>query len=119
VVAVADTGIDYNHSDLAANVWSNPGGINECDAATHGYNVLNGTCDPMDDDTFYNGHGTHVSGIIGAVTNNHNGVAGVNWTTNLLAVKWLDSNANGTTSSLITALDWLVRAKQAVSTSEW
>jgi len=113
VVGVTDTGIEYTHSDLATNVWSNPGGINGCAVGTHGYNVLNGTCDPMDDDTSYNGHGTHVSGIIGAATNNNNGVAGINWTTNLLAVKWLDSHASGLTSNLITALDWLVRAKQA------
>ena len=37
-----------------------------CPAGTHGYNVLNGTCDPMDDDTTYNGHGTHTAGTIAA-----------------------------------------------------
>ena len=81
VVAEVDSGVDYNHPDLAANVWSNPGGINGCAAGTHGYNVLNGTCDPMDDDTAYGGHGTHVAGIIGAVGNNGVGVTGVNWQT--------------------------------------
>ncbi len=113
VVGVTDTGIEYTHPDLAANVWSNPGGVNGCATGTHGYNVLVGTCDPMDDDTNYNGHGTHVAGIIGAVTNNSRGVAGVNWVTNLLAVKWLNSHASGSTSSLIMALDWLLGAKQA------
>jgi subtilisin family serine protease len=113
VVAVLDTGIDYTHPDLATNVWSNPGGINGCAAGTHGYNVLTSVCDPMDDDTAYNGHGTHVSGIIGAVGNNGTGVAGVNWTTSLLAVKYLDSTASGVTSDLIAALDWVIQAKQA------
>lgn len=113
VVAVVDTGIDYTHPDLAANIWSNPGGVNGCAAGTHGYNVLTNLCDPMDDDTVYDGHGTHVAGIIGAVTNNGVGVAGVNWQTSLLGVKWVDANGNGFTSDLITALDWVVQAKQA------
>jgi subtilisin family serine protease len=113
VVAVVDTGIQYNHPDLAPNVWSNPGGIGGCAAGTHGYNVLTSTCDPLDDDTVYNGHGSHVSGIIGAATNNGIGVAGVNWQTNILAVKWVDSSGNGNTSDLITALDWVIEAKQA------
>ncbi|HWC17279.1 MAG TPA: S8 family serine peptidase, partial [Terriglobales bacterium] len=86
VVAVTDTGIDYNHPDLAPNIWSNPGGVNGCAAGTHGYNVLNSTCDPMDDDTAYNGHGTHVAGIIGAAGNNGVGVVGVNWQVTLLGV---------------------------------
>jgi subtilisin family serine protease len=51
VVGVTDTGLDYTHPDLAANVWSNPGGIGGCSAGTHGYNIVAGTCDPMDDDT--------------------------------------------------------------------
>lgn len=113
VVAVVDTGIQYNHPDLAANVWSNPGGINGCAAGTHGYNVLNSTCDPLDDDTVYNGHGSHVAGIIGAVSNNGIGVAGVNWQTTLLAVKWVNSTGTGATSDLISALDWVIKAKQA------
>ena len=45
----------------------------------------------MDDDTYYGGHGTHVAGIMGAVGNNGAGVAGVNWSTTILPVKWLDS----------------------------
>jgi subtilisin family serine protease len=113
VVGETDTGIDYNHQDLAANIWSNPGGIGECAVGTHGYNVLNGSCEPMDDDAVYGGHGTHVAGIIGAVGNNGTGVAGMNWQTSILPVKWLNSEALGSTSGLIAALRWLVAAKQA------
>jgi subtilisin family serine protease len=113
VIGEADTGIDYKHPDLAANVWSNPGGIGGCAAGTHGYNVLTSTCDPMDDDTAYGGHGTHVAGIMGAVGNNGAGVAGMNWQTTLLPVKWLNSSAGGSTSGLISALQWFVAAKQA------
>ena len=113
VVAEADSGVDYTHPDLAANIWSNPGGLGGCAAGTHGFNVLAGTCDPMDDETVYGGHGTHVAGIIGATGNNATGVAGVNWTTSILPVKWLDSAGFGSTSDLISALDWVVKAKQA------
>jgi subtilisin family serine protease/fibronectin type 3 domain-containing protein len=113
VIGEADTGIDYNHPDLAANIWSNPGGIGGCAAGTHGYNVVASTCNPMDDDTTYGGHGTHVAGIMGAVGNNGAGVAGMNWQTTILPVKWLDSTASGSTSGLISALQWFVAAKQA------
>ncbi len=115
VVAVTDTGVDYNHPDLAANMWSNPGGVGGCAAGTHGFDVLAGesACDPMDSDTAYNGHGSHVAGIIGAVGNNGVGVAGVNWTTSIMAVKWLDSESAGSTSDLLSALQKVVTAKQA------
>ena len=67
----------------------------------------------MDDDTCYGGHGTHVAGILGAIGNNGAGVAGVNWTTSILPVKWINSNCGGYTSDLITAMDWVIRAKQS------
>lgn len=113
VVVILDTGVQYSHPDLAVNMWNNPGGIGGCPAGTHGYNVVSSNCDPMDDDTAYNGHGTHIAGIIGAVTNNAAGVAGVNWTTSIMAVKWLTSNDSGNTSNLISAMDWVIQAKQA------
>jgi len=114
VIGEVDTGVDYNHPDLAANIWSNPGGIGGCPAGTHGYNVLNSTCDPMDTDVSFNGHGTHVAGIMGAVGNNGTGVAGMNWSTTILPVRWVsDDNAANTTSNLISGLDWLLKARQA------
>ena len=113
VVATTDSGLDYTHPDLAGNVWSNPGGVGGCPAGTHGYNVVAGSCDPMDDETHYGGHGTHVAGIIGAVGDNGIGVAGVNWTTTILPVKFLDAKGQGSSSQLISALEWIINAKQA------
>jgi hypothetical protein len=112
VIGETDTGVDYEHPDLAANIWTNPGGIGGCPAGTHGFDVLNDGCYPMDDDTVYGGHGTHVAGIMGAVGDNGIGVAGMDWHTSILPVKWLNSKASGETSGLIEALQWLVLAKQ-------
>jgi uncharacterized repeat protein (TIGR01451 family) len=109
VVGVIDTGVDYNHPDLAANMWSNPGGKGNaaCAAGTHGFNAITMTCNPMDDHY----HGTHVSGTIGAVGNNGLGVAGVNWTTSIMALKFLGSSGYGTTAGAIIAVEFAVQAK--------
>jgi serine protease len=118
IVAVLDTGIDYTHPDLAANVFTAPSAFSvtvgsttiNCAAGTHGYNALTDTCVPFDD----NGHGTHVSGIIGAVGNNSRGVTGVNWTASLMALKVLDAEGTGTTTDAIKAIDFAIKAKQAL-----
>ena len=84
LVAVVDTGIDYNHPDLYANIYSS--GMN--------FSVNPPTPDGMDDNTGEY-HGTHVAGIIAAVGNNSLGVCGASWNTKLLPVKVLDSDGNG------------------------
>ena len=111
VIGDVDSGIDYTHPDLAANVWSNPGGIGGCAAGTHGYNALASSCDPADDDSV--GHGTHVAGTMGAVGNNRAGVTGVNWSTSIMGLKFLDANGNGSVAGAIKAIDFAVTAKQA------
>lgn len=116
VVAVVDTGIDYTHQDLSANVWSAPtsftvtiGGQNiTCAAGTHGFNAITNTCDPLDD----NNHGSHCSGTIGAVGNNGVGVAGVNWIASIMGAKFLNSGGSGTTAGAINAIEFTIQAKQ-------
>ena len=111
-----DTGIDYNHPDLAANVWSAPssftvniGGTNiTCAAGTHGFNAITNTCDPLDD----NNHGSHCFGTIGGVGNNGVGVAGVNWTASIMGAKFLNSGGSGTTANAINAIEFTIQAKQ-------
>ena len=111
IVGVVDTGIDYNHPDLAANMWVNPGEIagngidddgNGFVDDVHGYDFVNDDGDPFDDQ----GHGTHVAGTIGGVGNNGVGVTGVTWEVSLMGLKFLDANGSGSTSDAIQAINY-------------
>ncbi|HEX4776138.1 MAG TPA: S8 family peptidase, partial [Acidimicrobiia bacterium] len=104
VVAVIDSGVDYAHPDLAGNMWNDAAGRDGCGPATHGYNFVAGNCLPLDD----NGHGTHVSGTIGAAGGH---VVGVNWRVQIMALKALDNNGDGFDSDLYNAIEWAVQAK--------
>jgi subtilisin family serine protease len=116
-VGVLDSGIDYNHPDLSPNVWSAPAAFTvtlagrtlTCPAGSHGFNALAFTCDPADDF----GHGTHVAGTIGAAGNNGLGVTGVNWTTRLVPIKFLDANGSGTTAGAVNGIYFLIQANLA------
>ena len=111
IVGVVDTGIDYTHPDLAANIWVNPGEIagngidddgNGFVDDVHGYDFVNDDGDPFDD----NGHGTHCAGTIGGVGNNGTGVAGVNWEVSLMGLKFLSASGSGSTSDAIQAINY-------------
>lgn len=111
LVVVIDTGVDYNHPDLAANMWVNPGEIpgNGIDDDGNGYiddvrgwDFYNNDNDPMDD----NGHGTHCSGTIGAVGNNGIGVVGVNWNVKIMGVKFLGAGGSGYTSGAVSSIQY-------------
>ena len=93
LVGIIDTGIDYTHEDLIANLWINTAEQNGTAGVDddgngyiddiYGYDFGEGDSDPMDEA----GHGTHVSGTIGAVGNNSRGVVGVNWNVKVMALK--------------------------------
>jgi len=89
-VAIIDTGVDYNHPDLAAN----------CKKAD-GIDYYNQDYDPMDDGN----HGTHVAGIIGAKGNNGSGVAGIAWNCRMYPLKVLNSSMQGTDTSILAGID--------------
>jgi subtilisin family serine protease len=107
VVAVIDTGVDYNHFDLKDNMWVNPkekkdnkdDDGNEIADDIHGANFFGSSGmaslasgDPMDIDA----HGTHCAGTIGAVGNtNGKGVAGVTWNVKIMALRFMGPDANG------------------------
>jgi subtilase family protein/PKD domain-containing protein len=115
VVAVVDTGIDFAHPDLQPNLWTNSDG-------SHGFTCIKGKCAKGGQDDF--GHGTHVAGTIGAVGNNGIGIAGLNWSAQLLSMKFLDSSGNGYMSDAVLAFDQLTALKQAgvnirVSNNSW
>lgn len=120
LVGIVDSGIDYNHPDLAANIWTNPGEIagngidddgNGYVDDIHGYDFIDGDNDPMDGF----GHGTHVAGTIGAVGNNGIGTVGVNWNVQMIALRMFDDFGFGTTAAAIEGLNYAVAMGATVS----
>jgi subtilisin family serine protease len=119
VVAVLDSGVDYTHPDLANNIWSRPLIIKtyQDDDLTpdgpvddvHGFDALEGTGDPMDD----NGHGTHCAGIVGAEGDNDIGIAGVNWHVKIMPLRFMDAEGAGTTKDAIAAINYVINRKRA------
>lgn len=96
VVAVVDSGVDYTHPDLQENVFTDADGL-------HGYDFENNDADPMDDC----GHGTHVAGLIGAVSSNGIGVSGVmGQNVKLLIAKVTDKDGGGYPSVISNGIRW-------------
>lgn len=113
VVAVIDSGIDYNHEDLTSNMWvnSSENPTNGVDDDGNGYvddvygiDRYNNDSDPMDD--YF--HGTHCAGIVAAVGNNNTGVVGVAWQAKLMALKFMDSAGKGSASDAAECLQYVI-----------
>jgi thermitase len=116
VVAVLDSGVDYNHEDLKENMWTRPASMDPYHDRelgtiddTYGYSAIEGLPDPMDD----NGHGTHCAGIIGAEGENNLGIAGVNWKVRIMPLKFMSSGGFGTTKDAIEAINYVIDRKKA------
>lgn len=118
VVGIIDTGVDIDHEDLAANIWTNSTVVNgvgtdgnNFDNDIHGWDFFhndNTVFDEGDGDS----HGTHVAGTIGAVGGNGIGVAGVNWHVKMVVAKFLGPNG-GTTANAVKAVDYMTGLKQS------
>ena len=108
VVAVLDTGVDYNHPDLAPAMWTDGGGL-------FGFDFVNNDDDPMDD----HGHGTHCAGITAAASDNGVGVAGVCPNARIMALKFLDAGGHGYTSDATDALYYAVAQGADVISNSW
>jgi thermitase len=112
-VAILDTGIDTDHPDLQGNLHKSsdkPNNNKDDDKNgyvddTYGYNVINGKGSGEDDE----GHGTHVAGIVAAHGNNSEGISGICWSANLLAVKFMNSRGTGSTSNAIAGIKYAVK----------
>lgn len=126
IVAVSDTGMDQNHPDLKNQLWTNPNeipdnGIDDDQNGfvddVHGWNFSKKNNNPFDDEK--HGHGTHVSGIIGAEGNNKVGITGVNWKVSILPVKYLDGNGRGSTQKGVETILYAANMGARVVNASW
>jgi len=115
VVAVLDSGVDYNHEDLRGNMWQRPdyldlyfddelGEIDDYD----GFSAVDSDRDPMDE----NGHGTHCAGVVGAEGDNRLGVTGVNWRVRIMPLKFMGKGGFGSTKDAIEAINYVIQRKK-------
>lgn len=112
VIAILDTGVDYNHPDLKDNIWINEAELNGVEGFDddgngyvddiYGWDFINLDAKPLDD----NMHGTHVAGIAGAAGNNELGIAGAAWNVKLMPVKVFQSNGVGNASTIAEGIEY-------------
>ena len=124
LIAVIDTGIDYNHPDLKANMWTNPGEIpgdgidndnNGVIDDVHGYYPAQDSGDPMDGHS----HGTHCSGTIAGVGNNGEGVTGVMQNARLMGIKIFSDSGRTTTADIVKGINYATRMGADITSNSW
>jgi hypothetical protein len=114
VIAVIDSGIDYDHPDLRDNMWSNADELAGGDGVdddgngyvddVRGWDFVDNDNDPMD----INGHGTHVAGTIGAKGDNGRGITGVCWSAQVIPLRFIDDSGLGTVADEISAIQYAI-----------
>ena len=123
VIMISDTGVDWNHPDLAANIWINSDEIldgsdtdrNGFVDDIRGWDFVNNDNNPMDD----NGHGTSCAGIVSAATNNNIGVAGICWNSVIMPVKGLNYHGYGTYSDMAKGIKYAADNGANVISMSW
>lgn len=124
VVAVIDTGVDWDHPDLASNMWTNPGEVpgngvdddgNGFTDDVYGWDFVNNDSNPDDDQS----HGTHCAGTIAAIGNNGTGVSGVTWNAKIMALKFLNSSGSGYTSAAISCVQYAIANGANIMSNSW
>jgi Subtilase family/Fervidolysin N-terminal prodomain len=127
-VGVIDTGVDYTHPDLAANIWVNQG--EDCPGCRtdgvdndgngyvddwRGWDFKNDDNNPFDD----HGHGTHIAGTIGALGDNGAGVVGVSWTVKIMPLKFLGADGSGDAADAVRAVNYATLMGAKVTNNSW
>ncbi len=127
VVAVIDSGVDYQHPDIDDNMWINQEELNgqanfDDDNNNYvddiyGYNFLANRPDPMDDTK--NGHATHVAGIIAAEGNNGIGITGVAWNAKIMALKFVNKDGFTNPGTELEAIYYAVDNGADIISNSW
>ena len=125
IISVIDTGVLYNHPDLANNIWVNEAELNGVEGVDddengfvddiHGWDFANNDNDPIDDQS----HGTHCAGTIAAEGNNELGVVGVAWKARIMPIKFLSASGGGTLANAVLSIDYSTRMGAHISNNSW
>jgi thermitase len=128
VVAVIDTGVDYNHNQLKDNIYANPGESGDGKETNgldddgngfvddfRGWSFSGGSNNnPMDD----NAHGTHCSGTIGA-SGAGDSIVGVNWNVSIMPIKFLSASGSGSLTDAVSSIQYATKLKVNVMSNSW
>ena len=128
IIAVIDTGVDYNHPDLKDNAWVNEAELNGVAGVdddnngyiddVHGMNFTEASkpeANGLDD----HGHGSHCSGVIGARGDDGRGIVGLNWNVRIMPIKFLGADGGGSLEGAILAIDYATKMGAKILSNSW